>query len=60
MNLIERPRRLRRNETIRALVRETTLTPTIWSIRCLFVKAKVFVAKSVQCLVFLICRSMNW
>jgi len=27
MNLIERPRRLRRNETIRALVRETTLTP---------------------------------
>jgi len=27
MNLIERPRRLRRNPTIRALVRETTLSP---------------------------------
>jgi porphobilinogen synthase len=27
MNLIERPRRLRRNATIRALVRETTLSP---------------------------------
>jgi porphobilinogen synthase len=27
MNLIQRPRRLRRNQTIRALVRETTLTP---------------------------------
>src|SRR5437762_7917705 len=27
MNLIERPRRLRRTETIRALVRETSLAP---------------------------------
>src|ERR1043165_459062 len=27
MNLIQRPRRLRRNDTIRALVRETNLTP---------------------------------
>ena len=27
MNLIQRPRRLRRNETLRALVRETSLTP---------------------------------
>ena len=27
MNLIERPRRLRRTPTIRALVRETTLSP---------------------------------
>src|SRR2546423_14604646 len=27
MNLIQRPRRLRRNESLRALVRETSLTP---------------------------------
>src|SRR5215471_12933426 len=27
MNLIQRPRRLRRNEVIRAMVRETNLTP---------------------------------
>src|SRR6266496_5497844 len=27
MNFVQRPRRLRRNETIRALVRETHLTP---------------------------------
>ena len=31
MNLIQRPRRLRRNATIRAMVRETRLTPDDFS-----------------------------